>query len=151
MDNLKLYMITYNVGTTAPSGPSAGNLWWNTNEGTLYIYYTDVDSSQWVETSPSGGQVDYYSLASNVAFVLTGNANTETATVSYVVDTFTGDGSQTVFTMSVAESVETQIIVFVGSIYQDPATAYTVDGGFDITFTSAPPNSVPINVIHTAN
>jgi hypothetical protein len=72
-------------------------------------------------------------------------------TVIYSVDNFTGDGSTTVFTMTVAESVETQIIVFVGSIYQDPATAYTVDGGFDITFTSAPPNDVPISVIHTAN
>jgi hypothetical protein len=51
--------------------------------------------------------------------------------------------------MSETESDETQIIVFVGSIYQDPATAYTVDGGFDITFTSAPPNGIPINVIHT--
>jgi hypothetical protein len=71
--------------------------------------------------------------------------------VSYTVDNFVGDGSTTVFTMSVAESVETQIIVFVGSIYQDPATAYTVDGGFDITFTSAPPNTVPISVIHTSN
>jgi hypothetical protein len=71
--------------------------------------------------------------------------------ISYTVDDFTGNGSQTVFTMTVAESSATQIIVFVGSIYQDPATAYTVDGGFDITFTSAPPNSVPINVIHTSN
>lgn len=71
--------------------------------------------------------------------------------ISYTVDDFTGNGSQTVFTMSVAESNPEQIIVFVGSIYQDPASAYTVDGGFDITFTSAPPNSVPINVIHTSN
>jgi hypothetical protein len=53
--------------------------------------------------------------------------------------------------MSIAESDATQIIVFVGSIYQDPATAYTVDGGFDITFTSAPPDSIPINVIHSTN
>jgi len=52
------------------------------------------------------------------------------------------------FTMSKSESQEKQIIVFVGSIYQDPTTAYTVDGGFDITFTSAPPDSEPISVIH---
>jgi single-stranded DNA-binding protein len=52
--------------------------------------------------------------------------------------------------MSIAESVAQNIIVFVGSIYQDPATSYTVDGGYDITFTSAPPNTVPINVIHTS-
>jgi hypothetical protein len=73
------------------------------------------------------------------------------AIVTYTVDEFTGNGAQTVFTMSVAESVATQIIVFVGSIYQDPATSYTVSGGYDITFTSAPPNTVPISVIHTSN
>lgn len=72
-------------------------------------------------------------------------------TVSYTVDNFTGDGSTTVFTMTIQESNEEQIIVFVGSIYQDPATAYTVDGGFDITFTSAPPATVPISVIHSSN
>ena len=69
--------------------------------------------------------------------------------VSYTVDDFVGDGSTEVFVMSEAESDETQIIVFVGSIYQDPATAYTVDGGFNITFTSTPPDGIPINVIHT--
>ena len=69
--------------------------------------------------------------------------------VTYTVDSFTGDGSTTVFTMSIQESSESQIIVFVGSIYQDPLTAYTVDGGFDITFTSAPPSGEPISVIHT--
>ena len=67
---------------------------------------------------------------------------------SYVVDQFTGDGSTTVFTMSRSESSATQLIVFVGSIYQTPTTAYTVDGGFDITFTSAPPANEPISVIH---
>lgn len=71
--------------------------------------------------------------------------------ITYTVDDFTGDGVQTVFTMSVAEDTATQLIVFVGSIYQDPASAYTVAGGYDITFTSAPPNTVPINVIHTTN
>lgn len=69
--------------------------------------------------------------------------------VSYNVDDFTGDGSTTVFTMSEPESIAEQIIVFVGSIYQQPTTTYTVDGGYDITFTSAPPIGVPINVIHT--
>lgn len=71
--------------------------------------------------------------------------------ISYTVDDFTGDGVQTVFTMTLPESSAEQIIVFVGSIYQDPATSYTVDGGYDITFTSAPPNTVPINVIHTTS
>jgi len=79
------------------------------------------------------------------------NTLSEGGSISYTVDDFTGNGVQTIFTMSVAESVAENIIVFVGSIYQDPATSYTVNGGYDITFTSAPPNTVPINVIHTSS
>jgi hypothetical protein len=71
--------------------------------------------------------------------------------ISYTVDDFTGNGVQTIFTMTIAEDVAENIIVFVGSIYQDPATSYTVNGGYDIEFTSAPPNTVPINVIHTSS
>jgi len=69
--------------------------------------------------------------------------------ITYTVDSFTGDGSTTVFTMSEQESNAQYITVFVGSIYQQPTTTYTVNGGYDITFTSAPPSGVPINVIHT--
>jgi len=71
--------------------------------------------------------------------------------VDYTVDNFTGNGVQTDFTMTVAESTATQIMVFVGSIYQEPTTAYTVNGSVTLTFTSAPPNTVPINVIHTSS
>lgn len=73
----------------------------------------------------------------------------QSGAVTYTVDSFTGDGSTAVFTMSLQESLTTQIMVFVGSIYQDPTSAYTVDGGFDITFTSAPPQGEPITVIHS--
>jgi hypothetical protein len=34
---------------TAPASPSAGDNWFNTNDGNLYVYYTDVDGSQWVQ------------------------------------------------------------------------------------------------------
>lgn len=74
---------------------------------------------------------------------------TVTGGINYTVDTFTGTGSQTVFTMSETVSNADEIIVFVGSLYQIPVTNYTVDGGYDITFTSAPPDGVPINVIHS--
>jgi len=69
--------------------------------------------------------------------------------VVYTVDNFVGDGSTTVFTMSTQETVATQVLVFVGSIYQDAATVYSVNGTFDITFSTAPPNQEPITVIHT--
>ena len=69
--------------------------------------------------------------------------------LTYTIDSFTGDNSQTVFTMSQQVSSASQIMVFVGSIYQDSTTAYTVNGGYDITFTSAPPYGEPISVIHS--
>ena len=107
---------------TRPDNPVFGMIRYNTDSGLVEFY----NGSIW-QTMSAGGSI------------------------SYTVDNFTGDGSTTVFTMSIAESSEEQIIVFVGSIYQDPATAYTVDGGLDITFTSAPPNTVPISVIHSSN
>lgn len=76
---------------------------------------------------------------------------TVTGGVNYTVDNFVGTGSQTVFTMSEPESNADEIIVFVGSLYQIPVTNYTVNGTNDITFTSAPPSGVPINVIHTTS
>ena len=41
------------VGPNPPENPIEGNLWWNTTEGRMYIFYTDNDSSQWVQTNPS--------------------------------------------------------------------------------------------------
>ena len=70
--------------------------------------------------------------------------------VDIVVDSFVGDGSTLTFTMSVEATDAEQVIVFVGSIYQQPTTTYTITGisNIDITFTSAPPAGEPINVIH---
>ena len=65
-----------------------------------------------------------------------------------VVDSFTGNGSTSVYTMTSQVSDADQILVFVGNIYQIPGTNYTVAGNYDITFTSSPPNTTPINVIH---
>jgi len=104
-----------------PDAPTFGMIRYNTTLVGVEFY----DGSDWVALSAAGA-------------------------ISYTVDDFNADGSTVTFTMSVAESSATQIIVFIGSIYQDPATAYTVNGGFDITFTSAPPNGTVINVIHSA-
>ena len=35
----------------APSNPRAGDQWWKSNEGTLFTYYNDGNSSQWVEST----------------------------------------------------------------------------------------------------
>lgn len=36
------------IGTSPPSSPSIGDLWWDSSESNLYIYYQDQDSAQWV-------------------------------------------------------------------------------------------------------
>lgn len=43
------------ISPTPPPNPSLGELWWNSTDGRLYIYYTDEETSQWVDASPSGG------------------------------------------------------------------------------------------------
>lgn len=45
--------------TTAPSGATDGDLWWDDETGALYIYYSDGTSNQWVQFNqavvPEGG------------------------------------------------------------------------------------------------
>lgn len=107
---------------TRPDAPVFGQFRFNTDIGLIEFY----NGAVWSSVSSAGS-------------------------ISYTVDNFVGNGTTTVFTMSDPVAIAQQIIVFVGSIYQDPTTAYTVNGGYDITFTSAPPNTVTINVIHSTN
>ena len=39
---------------SAPSSPSAGDLWFDTEDLIMYVYYNDGSSSQWVKSNPSG-------------------------------------------------------------------------------------------------
>lgn len=43
------------VSSTAPSAPEAGDLWFYSDTGQTFVYYTDVDGSQWVEIGQVGG------------------------------------------------------------------------------------------------
>ena len=43
---------TVTTSDSAPNSPSDGDLWWNSDEGRLKVYYQDTDSSQWVDASP---------------------------------------------------------------------------------------------------
>jgi len=70
-------------------------------------------------------------------------------TATITVDSFTGDGSTLTFAMSETADTATEVLVFVGSVYQAPTTVYSITGsGSDITFTEAVPGGMVINVIH---
>jgi hypothetical protein len=120
-------LLSGSSGTVLPTGSSATRP--NNPVFGLIRYNTDT------------GLIEYFNGVEYVSL--------NTGAQQYQIDNFTGDGTTTIFTMSIAVSVATQIMVFVGSIYQQATVTYTVNGGFDITFTSAPPDGVPINVIHT--
>ena len=68
-----------------------------------------------------------------------------------VKDTFPGDAVTVTFTMTRAVATETDVVVFVGNIYQEPVVAYTVNGTTAITFTSPPPLKNTIVVLHGLN
>lgn len=46
---------------TAPASPQAGDQWFNTTTGVLYIWVVDVDSAQWVESQAPITANGYYS------------------------------------------------------------------------------------------
>jgi hypothetical protein len=59
-------------------------------------------------------------------------------TVAFLVDTFSGNGSTTAFTLSQAPATTSSILVAVSGVVQDPST-YSVSGT-TLTFSGAPPS-----------
>jgi hypothetical protein len=42
---------SYTISPTTPSDPSEGDVWFDSVTGNTYIYYSDYDNDQWVQTS----------------------------------------------------------------------------------------------------
>ena len=110
------------AGTTAdrPTVSKAGDLRFNT------------------ETS----KMEYFDGSAFSQFSKEGN-------VAITQDSFTGDGSTTAFTMSqsVTSNQAQRVVVAVGNVYQNPASAYALSGT-SITFTSPPGAAETITVLH---
>jgi len=107
-------------GTTSERSPSptAGDIRYNTDAGALEFY----DGTAFENVALQG-------------------------TVLIAKDSFTGDGATTVYTMSVTPRNADAILVFVGNVHQNSTVAYTVSGA-TITFTSPPPDTHTIVVLH---
>lgn len=122
------YLKASTMGVSIPSGgtadrsvsPHAGDIRFNTDTSAIELY----NGSSFVSLSIQG-----------------------TATITQ--DSFTGDGSTVAFTMSTSvTSNQTQrIVVAVGNVYQNPASAYTLSGT-TITFTSPPGAAETITIVH---
>ena len=46
--------VTVNISDAAPGSPTAGQMWWQSSTGNLFIYYNDGTSSQWVQVNNTG-------------------------------------------------------------------------------------------------
>ena len=46
------------IQSDAPSPANPGDLWYDTDDGRMFVYYTDSSSSQWVDASPNGMPTD---------------------------------------------------------------------------------------------
>lgn len=79
------------VGATPPSSPSNGSPWFNTNDGTLYIYYDDgvgSPSSQWVQIQASSsleGSFDTRLAALEASSIFPIRLNTQTISANYAI------------------------------------------------------------------
>jgi len=70
------------ISTVAPSSPTAGDLWYNSNLGRTFIYYNDSSSSQWVDAAPFNlTQPD--PVPGKTSTSLTATANQTTFSASY--------------------------------------------------------------------
>jgi hypothetical protein len=106
---------------------------------------------------PVNGLIRFNQSSSRIEFFYN-NAWSQIAkigSVQLVVDNLTGDGATLNFTMSQIESDPTAIAVFIGGVYQQPTTNYTVNGTYAISFVSPPPapgvNPNQIVIIHNIN
>jgi hypothetical protein len=89
------------IADTAPGSPSAGDLWWSANTSELFIYYTDTDTSQWVQattpgaTGPAGADgSSVTSYASTSAFPTSGNSVGDFAFATDTKAVYIWDGSE---------------------------------------------------------
>ena len=77
------------VSDTAPGTPQANSLWWKSDEGRLYIYYNDGNSSQWVAASPDGAGQYLPSIGGTVSGNVTVTGALSSANLTTTTNTVT--------------------------------------------------------------
>jgi len=145
------------TSNTAPSSPSSGDLWWNSMDGNMYVYYNDGDSNQWVQSNPAqpgptgsggGGGASVTSYANTSAFPSSGNSVGDFAFATNTKTVYIWDGSEW---DKIAAGVDESPVIIT-----EPPSTVTLDGngsnstvtmlatdpeGFDITYGIAYKNA----------
>jgi len=157
------------TSNTAPSSPSSGDLWWNSMDGNMYVYYNDGDSNQWVQSNVaqpgptgsggSGGGASVTSYANTSAFPSSGNSVGDFAFATNTKTVHIWDGSEW---DKIAAGVDESPVIIT-----EPPSTVTLDGngsnstvtmlatdpeGFDITYGIAYKNTgstLPAQLLQT--
>jgi len=93
-----------------------------------------------IRLNPDTNGLEYYNGSAYVELAKVGSTELK-------IDTFTGDATTTAFVMLQSVANASDILVFIGGVFQAATTNYTVSG-VNITFTSAPPMNQTITIIH---
>lgn len=96
----------------------------------IYVLHQGTASYQLI---PATGSVAPETLADNLR--------------NFTVDTFTGNGSTTSYTLSLAPASANAVLISVGGAFKTRTIDYTVSGT-TLTFTSAPINLAAITIVH---
>jgi len=121
------YVFTANTGVVLPTGNTAARP--SAQEGVLRFntqtaeYEVSKDGSTWT------------------------NLRTDADASAVTKDIFSGDGSTTTFTLSIAPSAANNIIVYVDGVMQEPAQNYTISNT-TIDFGDAAHDGARITVLH---
>jgi hypothetical protein len=137
---------TFNSSETITGGSSSAtatttSVTINTGSGILFseaptaasIIYVVHEGNATYNLVPTAASVGPSQLADNLR--------------NFTVDTFTGDGTTTAFTLSDTPSSANSLLVMVDGIVQTKTTNYTLSGAV-VTFTDAPDSSAAITIIH---
>ena len=116
---------------TAPANPTSSTLWWDEVTGTLYVWYDDGNSTQWVAAAPAGS----FTLAGNLQGNLSANGyginNLTTLSVNGNIrgNYILGNGSQ--LTGIVASYGNANVVANLAALGSNPiSTAGNVTGNY---------------------
>jgi hypothetical protein len=72
------------ISLTAPTNPApkAGDMWWENENGELFVYYTDADTSQWVSIIGRNTFSTFGDITVSGTLTLTGNVSANSLTIS---------------------------------------------------------------------
>jgi len=121
------------VSDTAPSSPSVGDLWFNSANTKMYVYFNDGTSSQWIQSNPSGASSPIIS--------------SDTAPTNPVVNSFWFDSSDGSLYFRYDDGSSEQWVNLIGASlqWQEQSADYTASAG-DKLFVDCSSSAVTVTL-----